>query len=175
MPYFSRLTDIVTCNLSSILAKADDPKSALDEIIQEIQQGVAGARRSADTAEGNVGRIETEIAEQRHVVTKWLDEAKEHLANGNDDKARGAIERKQECEDLLAGLEQQLQAAVSTRDHLRTTLHAIEARLADAKRRRSSGVMTPEASPQDGAEVESTERKSRVDSELDALRRQLGG
>ncbi|MEZ5942883.1 MAG: PspA/IM30 family protein [Planctomycetaceae bacterium] len=175
MPYFSRLTDIVTCNLSSILAKADDPKSALDEIIQEIQQGVAGARRSADTAEGNVGRIETEIAEQRQVVTKWLDEAKSHLANGADAKARGAIERKQECEDLLAGLEQQLQAAVSTRDHLRTTLHAIEARLADAKRRRSSGDLTTDDSAKGEVYDESHERKSRVDSELDALRRQLDG
>ena len=53
MTYFSRLTDIVTCNLTRLLAEADDTVAALQEIIAEMEAGMAGARRSMQTAQGN--------------------------------------------------------------------------------------------------------------------------
>ena len=61
MTYFSRLTDIVTCNLTRLLAEADDPVAALQEIIAEMEAGMAGARRSMQTAQGNEDRIRSEV------------------------------------------------------------------------------------------------------------------
>ena len=61
MTYFSRLTDIVTCNLTKLLAEADDPAAALQEIIAEMDAGMAGARRSMQTAQGNEDRIRGEV------------------------------------------------------------------------------------------------------------------
>lgn len=170
MPFFSRLTDIVTCNLSSILAQAENPETALGEIIHEMQEGVAGAQRSVKTAGHNVARIESEIHTQREEAQRWLEEAKTALSSGADAQARMLLTRKHEVEDLIAGLEQQLQAAVSTRDHLQTTLHALEARLADARRRQAGGSET-ETTDVTGATVDS--RQYRVDVELEALRQQL--
>ena len=46
MSYFSTLTDIVTCNLSEILANEADPEAAIEQIIYEIQEGVSGALRA---------------------------------------------------------------------------------------------------------------------------------
>ena len=40
MTYFSRLTDIVTCNLTKLLAEADDPAVALQEIIDGTPSGL---------------------------------------------------------------------------------------------------------------------------------------
>ena len=45
MSYFSRLTDIVTCNLTELLAREADPAAALEGIIAEMQEGLAGAKR----------------------------------------------------------------------------------------------------------------------------------
>lgn len=59
MSYFSRLSDIVTCNLSALLVDSDDPVATLTEIINEMQQGISGARRSVSTARDNVARIES--------------------------------------------------------------------------------------------------------------------
>lgn len=181
MPYFSRLTDIVTCNLSSILADADDQQAALEEIIFEMTEGVAGAERSVKTAGTNVSRIEVEIGEQQAEISAWLAGAQEALANGNEADARQALERKHEVEDLIAGLEQQLEAAISTRDHLRTMLNALQARLADAQRRLrqmkgSSEVTADETvtaikSPQQVIPV--SDKQSRVEAELASLRQQL--
>lgn len=175
MPYFSRLTDIVTCNLSSILSKSPEPAKTLEEIIGEMEQGVAGANRSVKSAGDNVARIEAEIAEQGKLVNTWLSEARDAILANREEQARQAITRKQEVQDLIAGLEQQLEAAVSTRDHLRTMLNALEARLADARRRRASGDFLASSSEDSSASLTvDSERNSRVDAELDELRRQVG-
>ncbi len=172
MPHFSRLTDIVTCNLSAILAESADPKRTLEEIIREMREGVAGAQRSARTASNNLLRIEGEISEQSQQAIRWLERAKEALANEDEDHARQALLRKREHESLLAGLEQQLSAARSTRDHLTTTTHALEARLADALRRKADleGVEQPVV-----VRTGATSVGAEVDAELEALRREVAG
>ncbi len=180
MPYFSRLTDIVTCNLSSIISQADDRKVALDEIIYEMKEGVAGAERSTNTAAKNVSRIEIEIGEQRAEVDNWMKTAQESMSDGDESKARQALERKHEVEDLIAGLEQQLKAAISTRDHLRTMMHALQARLADATRRLQLLATGEDATAEnvpDETTLEvggSSERQGRIDAELETLRKQMG-
>lgn len=178
MTYFSRLTDIVTCNLSSILADAEDPQAALQEIIFEMKEGVAGAERSVNTANMQVSRIEIEIGEQRTNVDAWMKSAQDALANQNEALARQSLERKHEVEDLIAGLEQQLEAAISTRDHLRTMLNALQARMADAIRRGRQADLDAESSTAIMEESEPTalssdDRQSRIEAELNALRKQM--
>ncbi|WP_437205322.1 PspA/IM30 family protein [Planctomicrobium sp. SH664] len=180
MPFFSRLTDIVTCNLTTLLSKTEDPRQALEEIIAEMTEGTLGAERSVQTAVNNVARIEAEIAAQRPDVTAWVNQARAHLMADNDELARQALARKNEVEDLIAGLEQQLQAALATRDHLQTMMNALVARLADARRRREmwsaneETVVGPLPTPAPGPAV-SSKSSNRIESELEALRRQCRG
>jgi phage shock protein A len=135
MAFFSRLTDIVTCNLTEILARAEDPRTTLEQIIHEMEQGIAGAQRSMKTASENEARIRREIDEQRRQVDYWIAQAREHLAANQEQLARLDLLRKHEVENLIAGLEMQHKAAAATREHLTTTFRALEARLADARRR----------------------------------------
>lgn len=178
MAYFSRLTDIVTCNLTQILKEESNPSVALDEIIAEMHEGIAGAQRSVRTAEKNVKRLDDEIDFQRSEIAKWHDRAKAALGNGDDQAARDAVTRKKEAEDVMAGLEQQQEAAVNTRDHLATMMRALEGRLADAVRRQSA---VDEADSPVPASLETTEtdvnteRNQQVEDELAKLRRELAG
>lgn len=180
MSYFSRLTDIVSCNLSRLLAEAADPQAAIQQIITEMEEGVAGARRSVNTAALNERRLQREIDEHRAQISAWGDKAREHLRQGADDLARSALLRKREVEDLIAGLDQQHRAAVQTREHLATIQRALEARLAEAQRRKhdmtgedsEAPLMTASIAPQ--ASFPHDERLSQVDAELEALKRELG-
>ncbi|WP_437185800.1 PspA/IM30 family protein [Planctomicrobium sp. SH668] len=181
MAYFSRLTDIVTCNLTSLLARNENSAGCLEEIIKEMREGVTGAQRCVNTATANVARIQSEIDEQKATVADWFNQAKDALQGNNESRARQALERKHEVEDLIAGLEQQLQAAIATREHLSTMLCALQARLADAVRRleeMQSGVKEVLAGskpvPTTSALHEGS-NKSRVDSDLEALRSALSG
>lgn len=178
MNYFSRLTDIVTCNLSSLLEATPDQQQTLKQIIHEMEEGLVGAQRSVTTAAGNVERLESEIAEHRNLVEYWMGKARSLLADQNEQDARVALIRKRETEDLIAGLEPQLQSAITTRQQLHTTLRALEARMADARRRLAalSGDSEPVEAARSTSEVESLEsndRSSEIEDELERLKREL--
>ncbi|MCH7988083.1 MAG: PspA/IM30 family protein [Planctomycetes bacterium] len=183
MRHFNRLTDIVTCSLTEILSSAADPQAALQEIIHEMEEGVAGANRSVTTAQASAERIERELEEHRAQIEQWTDKARQELSAGSEDAARLALMRKSEVEDVVAGLEQQQQAAITTRDHLSTMQRAVEARLAEAQRRLQqleTGQPPGEASLHmtETSDLASTAtpneaRKQQIEAELDALKKEL--
>jgi phage shock protein A len=175
MPYFSRLTDIVTCNLTLLLKEAENPQETLEQIIREMKDGVSGAHRSAATAARNLEKIEAEIAEQKGQIESWVTRAKAYLERNEENQARQALMRKKEVEALIAGLEQQRSAAAATCRHLETTLAALEARLADAERRRAGLPGDDEAGLIKASPAAAAASPSwNVDDELAALKKQVG-
>jgi len=181
MSYFSRLTDIVTCNLTQLLNSASDPHAAIAEIISEMQEGLAGAQRSVNTAANAELRLQREIDEHRQSVQSWASKAREQLAAGSEMEARQSLMRKREVEDLIAGLEQQHKAAGATKQHLATMQRALEARLSEALRKREDFGLAdeqPASTPAGYFAIPSAtsedERQTQIDAELEALKRELG-
>jgi phage shock protein A len=181
--FFSRLTDIVTCNLTDLLRGEEAPAEALRQMIAEMEDGLSGARRSVASAAASADRLQAEIQEHRSRVAHWGEAARHQLAAGREDQARAALVRKQELEDVVAGLEQQFQAAVGTREHLSTTLRALEARLHEARRKlRGLDAGEPLEGGELGAVVEVAElvpdlddaRARQIEAELAELKRSLG-
>ena len=182
MSYFSRLTDIVTCNLTQLLNEAPDPRAAIAEIITEMQEGLAGALRSVNTAAKSEQQLKGEIDELRKSAATWTNKAREQLAAGSESEARQNLMRKREVEDLIAGLEQQHKAAIANKQNLETVQRALEARLSEAVRKRDGFGITPESSapatagrfavPPATAVID--DRQRQIDAELDALKRELG-
>lgn len=180
MSYFSRLTDIVTCNLSEILDDAADPVAALADVIGEMEEGLAGCERCVKRAERAAEDLAGELQDYARQINEWMDKAKAALGSGDEEYARRALLRKKEVEDLLAGLEREHTAAVATCDSLRTTLRALEARLAEARRRhRELETGQDQPSPGHESDVSTIElaieasRSQTVEDELEELRRQL--
>jgi phage shock protein A len=175
-----------------LLAAESDPRAAILSILREVEAGVAGANRSVATATSNQQRIGAEIDEHRRQILNWQNKAREELSGKREAAARRALMRKREVEDLVAGLEQQLTAAVSTREQLETTRRALEARLAEARRlqerllsqQTGSGIndtavhsmSDTQVLGADGEEIpeEPQRRDPAIEDELDALRRELG-
>jgi phage shock protein A len=179
MVFFSRLTDIVTCNLHSLLDGTDEPLGAIQGVLAEIEQGLAGAKRSVMAASNAVIRLEEEIENHRHGVASWDEKARTAVRTGQDDAARVALLRKREVGDLIAGLEQQLTASLATRDHLQTTLRAIEARRAEAQRLatqlKTGAPVPPPSDEHDGPAWTGSNPADEIEAELEALRRELAG
>lgn len=177
MSYFSRLTDIVTCNLSQMLDEAADPHAALAEIITEMQEGLQGAQRSVTTATNAELRLQRDLDEHRASAARWTDRARQQLAAGNEAEARQCLTRKREVEDLIAGLEQQHKAAIATRQNLATMQRALEARLAEALRRREDMGLESAHSPTEMPLVPTPSvrdaRDLEIDAELEAMKREL--
>lgn len=78
------------------------------------------------------------MEQNRTEAERWQNKAREALAAGREDLARRALRRKREHEDLVRGLETQHAAAGQTCTNVRTSLRALEARLAEARRKQRS-------------------------------------
>jgi len=179
MTYFSRLTDIVTCNLTELLKQAENPREAVAQIIKEMEEGLAGARRSVATATNHETRLFNEIAGHQEQILGWSDKARQQLLNHHETEARQCLLRKRELEDLIGGLQQQHQAAVATREHLSTMQRALEARHAEALRKQTALLTTGtsnlgETDTSPGSQPVPADRLGQVDDELAALRKELG-
>lgn len=172
MPYFSRLTDIITCRISDLLASAPDPRQALSDILTEMREGLSACDRNLNTYAISRDRLEQEINGHQTQAGRWRDEAREHLAASNEDAARLALQRKSELEDLMAGLRPELEAATGNWNNMQRIRRALEARFAEAQReaeRFSTGV-----DEQISAAFRRPVPPASVESELEQLRRELG-
>lgn len=183
MSFFSRLTDIVTCNVNDLIRQSPDPRSAVQQILRELEEGVAGARRSAKSAASAEQRCSCEIQQNHPQIVYWNSQAKSDLATGNESAARLSLMRKKEVEDLIAALQREQQAAKSTCDHLQTVLRAVEARLAEARRiYREFFPESTVASYPSAAQIEQSllqpaeadsSRDQQIEEELERLKREL--
>ena len=180
MPHFSRLTDIVTCNLTEILNSAADPVLTLREIIAEMDEGLSACRRTVRTSSGNHERLQREINDYEQQKQDWIDRAKHSLSTGDETAAREALTRKVELEGLIAGLRPEMDAAWSTSQHMLRIQKALEARHADASRRLSELTghvetirLESETAVHSAAAAEQ-QKLNEVEAELAELRRQLG-
>ena len=181
MPHFSRLTDIVTCSLTEILDASDDPQSTLKEVLDEMEEGLASARRVAKTSLSNRDRLQQEIAEHTEQANNWLERARTSLGAGDEASARQSLTRKVEVEDLIDGLRPELEAADANYRNMLRIQKALEARYSEASRRMIELTGEPaeirlESETAIHAIAQAQQEKNcEVEAELEALRKQIGG
>jgi phage shock protein A len=135
MGVFARLSDIITSNINALLDRAENPEWMIAQIIREMEEGLASAKRYAATAIAAERRIGRELEQNRLSAEHWKSKARQALTADREDLARRALARKMEHEDLVRSLEHQHGEALQTSQNVRNALHALEARLAEARRK----------------------------------------
>jgi phage shock protein A len=179
MPHFSRLTDIITCNLTLILSESPDPAATLREIVDEMNEGLAACRRNVRSSSAISDRLRREIGGSEDQIRAWRDQARELVSTDDEDGAREALRRKAELEDLIAGLRPELDAAVEATQHMLRIQRALEARHAEAVRKleelTGAGTVIRTGSETAALALQPTaaSRESDVEAELQALKREV--
>ncbi|QGJ69992.1 Hypothetical protein PBC10988_16810 [Planctomycetales bacterium 10988] len=135
MSFFSRLTDIVTTNMTDFLEKSDDPQLVLQQLITEMEAGVSSAQRSAVAALARTQKLAHDLERYQERIQFWNSKAKESVQLQQEDLAKRCLIHRRETVDVAAALEDQYQEALAKAEHLKLTLRALEARLQEAKRR----------------------------------------
>lgn len=135
MGIFTRVSDIITANLNSLLDRAENPEAMLAQVLREMADGLTRARRYAAVAIAAERRLRRERDDNRLQVDHWKARAGEALAAQRDDLARQALARKHEHEALARNLDERLAEATQTAESARTALRALEARLAEAQQK----------------------------------------
>lgn len=135
---FKRLSDVITANLNDLIDRVEDPERMIKQIIREMEDNIRRAREGVIEAIASEKQLQKEIEHHRGQAAEWLKKAEEALAVGKEELARAALTRKKEHDNIVKALEPSWEAAKNTSAQLKTQLHALEAKLEEARRKRST-------------------------------------
>src|SRR5258708_27862742 len=95
MGVFSRISDLLTANLNALLDRAENLEVMLEQMIREMEESHARARRYAAAAIAAESRLRRDRDDNRGQAEQWKARAREALAAGREELARRALARQQ--------------------------------------------------------------------------------
>lgn len=104
MAILERFGDIIKANINVLLDKMEDPSKMIDQYLHDMMEDLAEVKRSTAGVMAEETRTKRLVDENQAEVARYTDLAKKALVAGNEGDARVFITKKQELENLGAGL-----------------------------------------------------------------------
>jgi phage shock protein A len=104
MAILERFGDIIKANINAIIDKMEDPEKMIDQYLRDMMDDLAEVKQSTAGVMAEEKRAKRLMDENQAEVAKYAEYAKKALAAGNEGDARIFIAKKQELENLGAGL-----------------------------------------------------------------------
>jgi len=136
--FFKRISDVLTANLNDLIDRVENPERMTKQIIREMEDNINKAKAGVIEAIASEKQLQQDLERHRHQSAEWLQKAEEALQAHKEELARAALTRKKEHDNIIKALEPSWEAAKRTSEHLKTQLHALEAKLEEARRKRST-------------------------------------
>jgi phage shock protein A len=125
----SRASMVVKAKFSKLLDRAEDPGETLDysyerqlELLQNVKRGIADVVTAKK-------RLELQETQLQQSIVKLDTQARQALAQGREDLARQALERKSGLQQQLQGLDQQTTQLEAQQEKLITSEKALSAKV----------------------------------------------
>ncbi len=104
MAILDRFSDIIKANINVVLDKMEDPAKMIDQYLNDMMEDMAEVKRSTAGVIAEEKRTKRLVDENQAAVAKYEDFARKAVASGNEGDARTFITKKQELENVGAGL-----------------------------------------------------------------------
>ena len=108
MNIFKRIGNIISSKIDDLIAGYEDPETALDALIQDMEKGIAELRTNAASCISQKKITEKKLKTAETEVTKWQSNAIAAIEKGDEDLARKALERKKTHQEEQEALTLQL-------------------------------------------------------------------
>src|SRR5918911_1516664 len=125
----SRASNVVKAKMSKLLDRAEDPGETLDysyekqlELLQDVKRGVADVVTAKK-------RLEMQTTQLEQNVVKLETQARQALAQGREDLARQALERKSAVQQQLQGLDVQVKQLEDQQEKLVASERQLSAKI----------------------------------------------
>jgi phage shock protein A len=135
---FKRINDVLNANINDLIDRVEDPERMIKQIIREMEDNISKAKAGVVEAIASEKQLQKQLESNQQQMADWLKKAEFALANDNEELARAALARKKEYEAIVKTLEPSWQAAKTSSDRLKEQLRTLEAKLEEAKRKRTS-------------------------------------
>jgi phage shock protein A len=137
MAILERISTVIKSNINYLINKAEDPEKMLDQIILQMRQQLAEAKREVAMTIADEKRLEAQLDAELEQVREWERRATLAVQKGDDDLAREALRQKANHEQIARGYKQQWEAQKASADNLKNALRALSEKIEEASRKKN--------------------------------------
>ena len=141
MGIFSRFSDIINSNISSILDKAEDPEKMVRLIIQEMEETLVEVRTQSAKVIADKKELRRRCDHLRHESGEWERKAEVALSKEREDLARAALKEKTLAVETVEIIESDLEVLDSNLEKLSGDITQLQQKLVDAKNRQKALIL----------------------------------
>ncbi len=104
MGILDRFSDIIRANINEVLDKMEDPSKMIEQYLKDMMKDLAEVKQSTAAVMAEETRTQRLVDNNQAEVAKYLSFSKKAVEAGNEGDARTFIAKKQELENVGAGL-----------------------------------------------------------------------
>lgn len=145
MSVFRRIFRIGKANVNSALDKLEDPVKMIEQILRELEDDVAKVTAAVTTQMAVEKRFEREYKEAVDLVQRRDQQARQALANGDEELAREALVDKNRHVERRDRAQTSYESAKANTEKLRKQLSEMKAKVQDMKAQKSTLIAQAEA------------------------------
>ncbi|MCY4265279.1 MAG: phage shock protein PspA [Gammaproteobacteria bacterium] len=145
MSIYSRLSDIINSNISSLLDKAENPEKMIRMVIQEMEETLVEVRSGTAKVIAEKKTLSRRAEKLRHQAADWESKAELALSKGREDLAKAALLEKSNINASVEITEKDLGKLDETLDKLSVEIEQLQAKLNDARARQKTIIMRTRA------------------------------
>ena len=133
MALLERVSTLLRANLNDLIEKAENPESLLKQLVLDMENQLLQVKTQVAIAIADEHLLERKRLEHEQQAAEWKRKAELAVAKGNDDMARGALERSLSYDRLTKGFAQQAEDQKLEADTLRQTLRQLDQKLNETR------------------------------------------
>ena len=133
MGIFTRVRDIISSNLNTMLEKAEDPEKLVKLMIREMEDTLVETKASCAGAMATKKKIQRDIDVIGDRANAWEEKAQLAIAKGRDDLAREALLEKRRYSDRVTSLESEITQAETMVGEYQADMTQLENKLESAR------------------------------------------
>jgi phage shock protein A len=137
MGILERMATVIKSNLNSLINKAEDPEKMLDQVMMQMREQLAEARREVAVTIADEKRLGTQLEAELEQVREWEQRAMLAVQKGDDELAREALRRKADHEQIAIGYKKQWDAQKASTENLKNALRALSQKIEEAARKKN--------------------------------------
>lgn len=145
MSIFSRLSDIINSNISSLLDKAENPEKMIRMVIQEMEETLVEVRSGTAKVIAEKKTLSRRAEQLKKQASDWEGKAELALSKGREDLAKAALMEKSNINASVEITEKDLKKLDETLEKLSSEIEQLQAKLNDARARQKTIVIRTKA------------------------------